>query len=226
MVTAAQGRSLEAAAALESLCRAYWLPLYSYVRRRGYGPHDALDLTQGFFALLLERNDIAIADPQRGRFRSFLLSSLNHFLANQYDRSMAAKRGGGRMIISLDDETIENKYAYEPSTDLSPDKLYEQRWALAVMEQALEALRSELARAGKDEHFRLMKDFLSREPVAGEYRRVGEALGMSDGAVAVAVHRLRQRYRELVRQTVAQTVASPAEIDDEMRHLLSLLRAC
>jgi RNA polymerase sigma-70 factor (ECF subfamily) len=223
VLAAGQAASPDARTALETLCRTYWLPLYSYVRRRGYDPHDALDLTQGFFALLLERNDFAIADPQRGRFRSFLLASLNHFLANEHPRASAAKRGGGCVIISLDDDSAEQRYGSELLTELSPDKLYEQRWAMAVMLQGLADLQREMENSGKGKHFQELKDFLTREPSPGEYDRVGAILRISAGTVAVAVHRLRQRYRELVRAAVAETVSSPAEIDDEMRYLLNLL---
>ena len=223
VLAAGQSDSPQAASALEKLCRVYWLPIYSYVRQRGKPPHDALDLTQGFFALLLERNDFATANPDRGRFRSFLLTALNHFLANQHDRVMAAKRGGGNIPISLDDDTVEQRYQLEPVTDLSPDKIYERRWALAVMEQAINALSAEFADSDKSRHFELLKQFLTEEAAPGEYGPIGRELGLTEGAVAVNVHRLRQRYRELVRLEVAQTVASPLEIEDEMRHLLSLL---
>jgi RNA polymerase sigma-70 factor (ECF subfamily) len=214
----------EATAALEKLCRAYWMPIYSYVRRRGHPPHDARDLTQSFFALLLERNDFGAANPQRGRFRSYLLSSLNHYLANQYDRARAEKRGGGKTFISLDDESIEERYRAEPVSDLSPDRIYEQRWALALMEQALEALRTEFVEAGKTQQFERLKSFLTSEPAPGDYASAAAALDMTEGAVAVAVYRLRQRYRDLVRREIAQTVSSPLEIEEEMQHLLRLLQ--
>jgi RNA polymerase sigma-70 factor (ECF subfamily) len=223
VIAAGRGDSPQAASALEKLCRAYWLPIYSYVRQRGHSPHDALDLAQGFFALLLERNDFAAANPHRGRFRSFLLAALNHFLANQHDRAMAAKRGGGKVFISLDDDTVEKRYQLEPITELSPDKIYERRWALAVMEQAMNVLSAEFTQSGKARQFELLKKFLTSEAGPAEYAAIGHELGLTEGAVAVSVYRLRQRYRELVRIEVAQTVASPLEIEDEMRHLLSLL---
>jgi RNA polymerase sigma-70 factor (ECF subfamily) len=209
-------------AALEKLCQDYWFPLYSYVRRGGRDAEEAKDLTQEFFARLLEKNWLAQADANRGRFRSFLLSALKHFLANEWRKKQAAKRGGGKSVVSLDD-TAEALYLAEPASDLTPEKIYERRWALRLFERALGRLREDHQAAGKLAVFEALEPFLSAEAREGDYERVGAALGMSNGAVAGAVHRLRQRYRELVRDEIAQTVTSPAELEDEMRSLLAAL---
>jgi RNA polymerase sigma factor (sigma-70 family) len=210
-------------AALEHLCRTYWHPLYVFIRRQGYNPEDAQDLTQQFFARLLERNDFGEVDPHKGRFRTFLLTSLTHFLSNERDRVQAAKRGGGRKIISLDEIQAGEFYRFEPASELSPDKLFDQRWAMVVLEQALHRLREELAAGGKAAQFEELKPYLTEEPGEGEYAKVAARVGQTPQAVAVTVYRLRQRYRELVRAEVAQTVSSPLELEREMRHLLEAL---
>ncbi len=222
MLSAGSEGSPQAAAAMEELCRKYWFPLYSFIRRKGYEWQEAQDLTQEFFARLLQHNWLSRADRQKGRFRSFLLGALNHFLANEWRRNSAAKRGGGRPVISLDD-TAETRYRVEPVSNLSPERLYERRWALNLFERALGLLRMKYAAAGKERLYEELKQFLSDDSAEGDYRRVGEKLGLSSGAVATAVHRLRQQYRELVRQEVAQTVADPAEIETELRALLEAL---
>ncbi len=219
VLRAGQVSSSEAADALEKLCRTYWYPLYVYVRRQGHGPHDAQDLTQEFFARLLRLNSLESVAPHKGKFRTFLLASLKHYLADARDAAQAAKRGSGQPVLSLDDDTAEQRYRLEPATDDSPEVLYDRRWVLAMLEQALGRLRQEYIAAGKTLQFEQMKAFLEGPPVDGDYDRVAAALGLNSGAVAVAVHRLRQRYRDLVRGEIAQTVASPQELADELRHL-------
>src|SRR5256885_7291300 len=224
VLTAGRSDSPRRAEALEKLCRAYWYPLYAFARQRGQGPEDAQDLTQEFLARLLEKNWLADLDPHTGRFRSFLLTALTHFLINEYDRGQAAKRGGGRKLLSLDQTQAEGRFRHEPATDETPEKIFRSRWALAVLDQALGHLRSEISAAGKSRQFELLNPFLSREAEAGEYSTIAEQLGVSVGAVGVAVHRLRQRYREVVREEIANTIADPAQVDEEMRHLFAVLR--
>lgn len=216
VLAAGRSGSPRQAEALEKLCRGYWYPLYAYIRRRGHGPEDAKDLTQEFLARLLEKNWLADVDPHTGRFRSFLLTTLSRFLLNDYDRSQAAKRGGGKILLSLDQEQAEGRYRHEPATDETPETIYQRRWALAVLDEALMHLREELNAAGKLLQFELLNPFLSREAEPGEYSRIAERLGLSVGAVAVAIHRLRQRYREVVREEVAHTLANAAQVEEEM----------
>lgn len=211
--------------ALEQLCRGYWFPLYAYVRRRGHDADAAQDLVQGFFARLLERNDLAGLTREGGKFRSFLLTALNHFLANEHERAQAQKRGGGRELISLDDDSAEDRYQREPAHAESPDRLFERQWALALMEDALRRLTEEQAANNRADFFAALRPFLSREPEPGEYATLSDRLGLAPGTLAVQVHRLRERYRQLVRAAVADTVDSPLEIDAEMRHLLAALHA-
>ena len=211
--------------ALETLCRTYWYPLYAYVRRRGATAEDARDLTQAFFARLLEKEALRSADPERGRFRSFLIASLNHFLANEWRRGQAKKRGGGRAAVSLDLQSGESRYALEPAHGLTPEKVFERRWALTVLERALAALRDEAARGGKQDLFEHLKAYLHGEASAIPYREIGDAVGMTPGAVKTAAHRLRGRCRKLVRDEVAQTLAKRDEVDDEIRHLFTALGA-
>lgn len=219
VLAAGQTHSPQTAEALEKLCRTYWYPLYAYVRRRGYDADDAQDLTQEFFARLLEKNYLASVDRAKGKFRSFLLASLNHFLSNEWDKAKAAKRGGSQTFISLDEPAPESRYLLEPASDQSPEKIFEQRWAVTLLDQALRRLKAEFAAARKGNQFEVLQVFLQREAKAGDYSEVGAQLKMSSSAVAMAVARLRQRYRELVLQEIAQTVADPADVDDEMRHL-------
>jgi RNA polymerase sigma-70 factor (ECF subfamily) len=218
---AGQANSTEAAGALEQLCRTYWYPLYAYVRRRGYNAQEAQDLTQEFLLHLLEKNYLAHADRQKGRFRSFLLAALNHFLTSEWRRGQTAKRGGKGCLLSLDDDTAEIRYALEPVSDLTPERIYERRWALTLLDQALGRLRDELAADGKARQFDLLQGFLTDETETNDYERVAAQLEMKPGAVAVAVHRLRQRYHEMVRQEVSRTVGNPAEVEEEIRWLLA-----
>jgi RNA polymerase sigma factor (sigma-70 family) len=221
VVLAGRKSSPGAAEALNSLCRTYWYPLYCYVRRKGYSPHDAQDLTQEFFARLLKSNSFATASREKGKFRTYLLSALNHFLSDEWDKARAAKRGGGEVLISLDQEDAEKRFQNEPCVDLSPDKVYDRRWALTVLREALNALRKEHEQPEKMRLFDLLKPHLTSEPDSASYHSIASELGMTPNAVAVAVHRLRQRYRELVRAAVAQTVTSPLEVDEELRNLFS-----
>ena len=215
-----EGRASDADRALAELCRAYWYPLYVYVRRRGHASHEAEDLTQEFFLRLLEKNYLAEVDRHRGKFRSFLLASLKHFLANEWDRGQSQKRGGGQMLIRLDAVNAECRYALEPSHDLTPEKLFERQWALAVLEQVLGRLQAECVAEGKRKNFEVLKQFLTVGKNAGGHAQAAAELGMTEGAVKTAVHRLRRRYRTLLREEIAQTVASPEEIDDEIRQLM------
>lgn len=225
VLAAAQSDPRKQAAALEQLCRTYWYPLYSYIRRRGNGPEEAQDLTQEFFARLLEKHWLAGVEKNGSRFRSFLLTALNGFLANEYDRATAAKRGGGQQILSLDAEQAEHRYSLEPSTSETPEKIFDRRWALTVLDRALSRLKDETAVSGKARQFELLSPFLSREADAGEYATLAKKLAVSAGAVGVSVHRLRQRYRELVRAEIADTVADSAQVDAEMRDLFAALRS-
>lgn len=210
------------ASALECLCQAYWHPIYLFLRRQGRGPHDAQDLTQDFFARLLRLNSLESVSPDKGKFRTFLLASLKHFLADVHDANTAQKRGGGRAILSLDEQSAEELYRLEPSTDATPDLAFDRRWLGVTMEQALSRLKDEYVAAGKERHFAELKTFLEQQPTDGEYERVASALDSTTSAVAVAVHRLRQRYRDLVRAAIANTVSTPEEFAEELRHLLEL----
>lgn len=223
VLAAADTSSPQAPQALATLCQAYWYPLYAFVRRQGHSPHDAQDLTQAFFARLLEKGYLKDVDRQRGRFRSFLLASLKHFLANQWDRARALKRGGGQQVISLDERDAESRYALEPKDEQSADRLYERRWALLLLERVLGRLKQEFVSAGKAGLFEALKGVLSAGSGALPYAEVAARLGTSEAAVKVAVHRLRRRYRELLRAEIAQTVASPAEVEDEIRYLFAVL---
>jgi RNA polymerase sigma factor (sigma-70 family) len=216
--------SKQARAALETLCRTYWYPLYAFVRRSGRSPHDAEDLVQSFFAQCLEKDYLSAAERERGRFRSFLLLALKRFLANEWDRAHARKRGGDQ-LISLDALTAEQRYATEPADSLSADKLYERRWALTLLEKVLAQLRSEQEAAGRLDTFNALLPFLTSSGRGTPYAELGARLGISEGAVKVAVHRLRQRYRELLQQEIADTVSSPDDIDEERRYLFRILGA-
>jgi RNA polymerase sigma-70 factor (ECF subfamily) len=221
VLLAGQHGSPRASESLEKLCRTYWFPLYAYVRRRGHTAEEAKDLTQEFFVRLLDRDYLAHANRHKGKFRSFLLSGLNHFLANEWRRAQAAKRGCGRPQISLDDTTAESRYSLEPVSDLTPEKLYERRWALTLLEQALCRLRDEFVANGHGRQFDLLRGFLTTGVAETRYAKVAAKLGMTSGAVAAAVYRLRHRYSEIVREEIAQTVAGPAEVEDEIRWLFA-----
>jgi RNA polymerase sigma-70 factor (ECF subfamily) len=224
LVLAAGGEvSPERAEALRQLCSRYWLPVYSYVRRRGRDEHEAQDLTQEFFARLLEREMLSLANPARGRFRSFLLTCLKRFLINQREWACAQKRGGGRPVLSLDFAVGQSQRRFEPVESVTPDQLYERQWALTLLDHVLDSLEREMTAAGKSEHFTVLKQYLTRRSGNDSYESAGRALGMSGGAAKVAAHRLRNRYRELVREEIAHTVSDPEEIEDEIRSLFAAL---
>jgi len=209
--------------ALDTLCQTYWFPLYAYLRRRGYDSHQAEDYTQGFFAGILERKGLQRADPKYGKFRSFLLASLKNFLADEWDRARAQKRGGDKNIISLDFDAAASRYDLEPADRLSPEKLFDRSWALTVLTRAMDRLKAESASSDKKRLFDGLKVYLAAERDAVSYRDVAGELDMTEGAVKVAVHRLRRRYRELVREEIAQTVTTEAQVDEEIRDLFAAL---
>jgi RNA polymerase sigma factor (sigma-70 family) len=221
VAAAGQGAAPEAQEALAALCQAYWYPLYAYARRRLPSAHDAQDLTQEFFAELLEKHYLEAADPRRGKFRSFLLTAFKHFLSKQRERGNAQKRGGGRPTVALDFHGAESRYRLEPADHTTPEMVFERRWALAILEQALTRLRQELANAGKESLFECLKGALEGEGPQDSQARIGAQLGMSEQAVKVAVYRLRRRYRELLRAEIAQTVEAPEQVDDELRDLFA-----
>lgn len=225
VLLAGESEAPHADAALDKLCRTYWYPLYAYVRRGGHNQEDAQDLTQEFFARLLEKKYLKLAAQERGRFRSFLLKSLQHFLVNDWVRGHAQKRGGGRRILSLDDEAAERTYQQEPAVQLAPESLYDKRWAITLLERGMERLGENYAAAGKRALFDQLKGLLLSEASGASYRRLASQLGLSEGAVKVAVHRLRHRFREVVREEISQTVATPAEVDEELRCLMAALSA-
>lgn len=223
VLAAQQGTdTTQAGAALAALCRDYWYPLYAFVRRRGHGAHDAQDLTQAFFTDLLGRN-ATMADPAKGKFRSYLLGALKHFLANDWHRANAQKRGGGQQIVEWDALDAESRYAIEPADQLADaEALYDRRWAMDLLDRAVAKLRAEFEAKNDGATFEALKGTLTGGEAPRE--QLAAQLGMSEGALKVAVHRLRQRYREVVRQEIAQTVNSPGEVDEEMRHLVAVLR--
>jgi len=222
VLAAADEETPESTAALERLCRTYWYPLYAYVRREGHGAVEAQDLTQEFFARLLARNSLTEVAPQKGKFRSFLLAAMRHFLSDQRDRACAAKRGGGVEVLSLDAPEAEERYRLEPVERLDAVKIYERRWAMALLEQAVNRLQEELTAAGKAELFQQLRCFVAGDSEV-TCRDVASELGQSESAVKSAVHRLRQRYRKLVREEIAHTVADPADIDAEIHHLIAVM---
>jgi len=224
VVLAAQGKSTgDAFESLEALCRQYWPPLYSYVRHRGHAAHDAQDLTQAFFARLLEKDWLTAVDQEKGRFRSFLLMALKRFLANEWDRSQTQKRGGGVEVVSLDAGLAESLYAADHVAAMRADSLYEKRWAFTVLENVMLRLRQEHEAAGRLEEYGQLKTWLTAERGSIPYDELATALGMEPASARSAVHRLRKRFREVFREEVAGTVADPAEVDDEMRAVVAAL---
>ena len=226
VVLAAGRRSTpQADFALEELCRTYWFPLYAYVRRRGHSKEDAEDLTQAFFVRFLAKNYLEGLSAERGRFRAFLLASLKHFLANEWDKAQRQKRGGGELPLSLDWQTADTKFQVAASAEPSPDQAFDREWAVALLAKVIERLQAECVADGKAKLFEQLKIFLAAGKGDSAQSEVAKALGMEEGAVRVAVHRLRKRYRVLLREEIAQTLSDPAMVDEEMRALFGALRA-
>lgn len=224
VLAAREGSDTQARQALASLCETYWYPLYAYVRRQGHDADEARDLTQGFFAQLLEKNYLEDVEPSAGRFRSFLLTSLRHFLSHQWEKARAQKRGGGSRTVSLDAADAEVRYGWEPADRLTPEQVFERRWALTLVERALARLRQESVATNTTQRFEVLKTHLTGEEPHTPYREVATELGLSEGAVKVAVHNLRRKFAQVLRAEIAETVADPAEIDEEMRYLLQAVR--
>jgi len=223
VLTAGGGDTTGARRALEKLCQTYWYPLYAYVRRRSFTPQDAEDLTQDFFARFLEHDWVANADREKGRFRTFLLSALNHFLSNEWDKARAQKRGGGAPLLPLQFDTAETRYTREPADGVTPEQAFERRWALTLLETVTRRLGAEYDQAGKADLFAALNPCLVGDRTAQPYEELAKKLSLNEGAVKSAVHRLRQRYRLLLREEIANTVASPGDVEEELRHLVAVL---
>jgi RNA polymerase sigma-70 factor (ECF subfamily) len=224
VLAAREADSSEAPKALELLCQTYWYPLYGFVRRRGFTVEDAQDLTQDFFSRLLQRDFLKNVAREKGRFRTFLLAALKNFLASEWRREKAVKRGGRQVIVSWDELQAEERYAHEPAVEMAPEQFFEQRWAMAVMEQAMDRLSKEFEASGKPELFKCFKPYLSSEGSKADYGAAAAQLGMTPGAVAVAVHRLRRRFSELLRTVVGHTVAGPDQVEEEVQFLARALQ--
>ena len=223
VLEAGHGKDADGAVALAELCRKYWLPLYAYVRRRVQDANEAQDLTQEFFARLLEKELLAQAAPERGRFRSFLLTAMQNFLTNEWRKSQASKRGGGLRTLSLDFAAGDSKLSFEPGHDWTAERIFERNWSITLLDHVLSQLRGEYEASGKAELFAALRPFISSNRQEGSLAHLAEELKMTAGAVKVAAHRLRKRYRELLRSELAQTVADPADVDDEIAWLFSAL---
>lgn len=224
VVAAGRKGTAESESALATLCESYWYPVYAFLRRRGLKPADAQDLTQGFFALLLEKDYVRAADREVGRFRTFLLTAVSRYLSKERERKRAQKRGGGRAALSLDFDAGEVRYQLEPVDEWTPQRLYERRWALTVLDRVLERLGQDYAQVGKGELFSKLKIYLTGASNVPSYEELAGDLELSEGAVKVAVHRLRRRYRELLKEEIAGTVAAPDDVADELNCLLAALR--
>ena len=225
VVLTAQGHSAAADEALEKLCRTYWWPLYGFARRNGCNPEEAQDLTQGFFAMLLERRDLDVVRREKGRLRSYLLVSLKNFLGKTRRREMAVKRGEGRALVPLGELLARERADLEPADTLTADRIYDRRWALTLLEQVLARLETEYRAAGNEKLFEHLKELLSDEPGRRSQAEIAVEMDMTENAVKQAFHRLRQRYRQLLRDEIAQTVAVPGDVEDELRHFISVLQA-
>jgi RNA polymerase sigma-70 factor (ECF subfamily) len=225
VVLAAQGATPAAQAALDKLCRTYWRPIYGFLRRQGVGPEEAKDLTQGFFALLLERRDFDAVRKEKGRLRSYLLTSLKHFLTNERNRAMAIKRGAGQRLIPLEDLAERERVGFEPSDTLAADQIYQRRWALSVLDQVLARLGNEYRAAGNIQLFDRLQKSLTDEPDRLSPAETAREFGMTESAVRQASYRMRLRYRQLLREEIAHTVLAAGDVDDELRHLVAVLRA-
>lgn len=222
VLSAAHSDTTQAQDALSKLCQTYWHPLYTYIRRRGYSPEDAEDLTQSFFASLLARNAVSTVSPEKGRFRSFLLASLNHFLSDEWDKARAQKRGGYK-IVHFDTQTAESWLDQMPSQNLTPERAYELRWAITLLEQVYRTLEEEHRQHGKGELFDALRGTLAGPGNSVPYAELAQRLGLNEGAVKVAVHRFRQRYRTRLREAIAETVATEADAEEELRYLLRIV---
>jgi RNA polymerase sigma-70 factor (ECF subfamily) len=224
IVTAAQGQGEQAHRALNELCGLYWLPVYSFVRRKGHPPADAEDLTQGFFAELLARGSLDTVGEEKGRLRTFLLKAVSRHMSHEYERNSAAKRGGGVAVLSLDVEAAEGLYVAEPGHHITPDLEFERQWALSLLDRALEATRLAAEQAGRGDLFEDLKGLISLDATTASYQEIALRHGMSEGAVKVAAHRLRQEFRASLRRTIAETVVNEADIDDEIQHLFTIFQ--
>ncbi len=224
MLAARDGTETEARRALEGLCQTYWLPMYAYARSLGHDEDEARDLTQGFFTYLLEKEILQSVEPSTGRFRSFLFASIKHFISRQDRKERTFKRGGGTTTISLDLQAGEERYVAHPVEKMTPEDIFEHRWAVTVLDRAMDRLESESGASDSENQFQFLKPYLTSESPQPPYREVAKTLGMSEGAVKVAVHRLRKRFGMYLRQEIAETVVDPADVDDEVRHLLRVVR--
>ncbi len=211
--------------ALEELCATYWRPVYEFIRNQGSGPEEAKDLTQAFFTRLLEKHDLLPPEPEHCRFRYFLLAAVKHFLSNERDRARTRKRGGGRPAVIVNFDSGREQLPREAVEARTPDKIFEQQWAILMLDRAVHALRQEFEYAGKTREFEALKECLQGDGPDGPYREVGASLGMSEAAIKSAVHRMRLRFGETLRAEIAQTVSEPAEVEDELRYLLSVMSA-
>jgi RNA polymerase sigma-70 factor (ECF subfamily) len=225
VLAARDNSSPDAAQALENLCKTYWPPVYTFIRRRGFSPHDAQDLTQEFFSRLLQKNYLDAADASKGRFRTLLLTAVTRFLINERERAQAQKRGGGALHFSIEAELEENRFQVEPADAATPEIIFERRWAEMLLETVLSRLRQELETACQGDRFEVLKPFLAAEDRVPSGAEIAARLGVSESAAYSAVHRLRQRYGELLRDEIAQTVSSPQDAQDELQHLLKVLGA-
>jgi RNA polymerase sigma-70 factor (ECF subfamily) len=225
LVIRADRDSPQARAALAQLCEAYWQPLYVLVRMKGHGVEDAQDLVQGFFARFLSKDHLRVVDRDKGRFRSYLLGALNHFMSDERDRARAAKRGGGAvdLPIDLDFEAVERQYGIRAPSTGNPERAYDRKWALALLDRVVQRLRDEYAQAGHSDRYERLIPFVTGDSTPMSFRQAGELLGISEGAARVAAHRLKQRYKEAVREEVAATTSSESETEKELRHLLDVL---
>ena len=215
----------DASVALEQLCSTYWFPLYAFVRRRGLESHQAADLTQGFFADLLGRQDLRAIDPQKGRFRSFLLSAIKNFVANQIDHQTAQKRGGDVKTLAMDFEQADQRLQLEPYHERTPESVFLRQWALTLIDQARDAVRREYTQSNKEQLFELLQVFLSGDPADLSYREAGQKLDKTEGAIKVAVHRLRRQFHKQIRAEISRTVETETEIDSEIQDLFDALRS-
>jgi RNA polymerase sigma-70 factor (ECF subfamily) len=221
VVSAQDQNSPKSGEALESLCKAYWFPLYAYCRRSGHSPADAEDLTQGFFARLLEKDYLRSASQEKGRFRSFLLVALKRFMANEWDHQHALKRGGFAQFVPIDQELAESRFAAEPAHNLQPDLLFDRQWAMTLLDRTVARLREEYLETGRAQLFEFLHGCLAKDETALPYAEIATRLNLTEAAIKMAVHRLRARYREILQNEIGQTVASPSDIELEMKHLFA-----